>query len=45
MKGIAQTQSFTDLIDSGYIYIDKTREISKLLMNRRVFISRPRRFG
>ena len=26
MKGIAQTQSFTDLIDSGYIYIDKTRE-------------------
>lgn len=45
MKNIAQTQSFTDLIDFGYIYIDKTEQIFNLLKNRRAFISRPRRFG
>ena len=45
MKRIAQTRSFTSLIDSDCIYIDKTKEISSLLMHERVFISRPRRFG
>lgn len=45
MRGIAQTQSFRDLIDSNYIYIDKTEQIFNLLQDRRVFISRPRRFG
>ena len=45
MKKIAHTRSFKSLIDSDCIYIDKTREISSLLMHERVFISRPRRFG
>ena len=45
MREIAQTQSFKDLVHFGYIYIDKTEQIFNLLKTRRVFISRPRRFG
>ena len=45
MKDIAQTQSFKDFSSYNYIYIDKTEQIFNLLKNRRVFISRPRRFG
>lgn len=45
MKDIAQTQSFKDFSIYNYIYIDKTEQIYNLLKTRRVFISRPRRFG
>lgn len=45
MKDIACTQSFRDFSRYNYIYVDKTRQIFRLLRNRRVFISRPRRFG
>ena len=45
MKKIVHTRSFKSLIDSDCIYIDKTREISSIMMHERVFISRPRRFG
>ena len=45
MKNIAQTQRFQDFSKFNYIYVDKTEQIYHLLRNRRVFISRPRRFG
>ncbi|MBQ8707500.1 MAG: AAA family ATPase [Succinivibrionaceae bacterium] len=45
MKDIAQTQCFKDFNRYNYVYIDKTEQIAALLKNRRVFISRPRRFG
>ena len=46
MKTISNSWSFTDFLDDNYIYIDKTENIYNLLKNeKRVFISRPRRFG
>ena len=45
MKKIAQTQSFEDFSDFNYIYIDKTEQIYQITQNRKIFISRPRRFG
>ena len=46
MKAISNSGSFTDFLNSSYIYIDKTETIYKLLtMQKKVFISRPRRFG
>ncbi|MDE6653930.1 MAG: ATP-binding protein, partial [Muribaculaceae bacterium] len=38
-------QSFESLRQEGYIYVDKTSFISKLLKNKYYFLSRPRRFG
>ncbi len=38
-------QSFEDLRREGYLYIDKTGYIRKLLRNKYYFLSRPRRFG
>lgn len=40
-------QNFAELIEGGYLYIDKTEEIYKLMERggKYYFISRPRRFG
>lgn len=39
-------QSFPEIIEGGYIYVDKTFFVAKLLKeNKYVFLSRPRRFG
>lgn len=39
-------QSFPDIIEKGYTYIDKTRLVHKLVNNGKYyFLSRPRRFG
>lgn len=45
MKAIGQSASIKDFKDFNYIYIDKTEQIYSLLGQRRVFFSRPRRFG
>ena len=45
MKAIGQSASIKDFKDFNYIYIDKTEQIHSLLWQRRVFFSRPRRFG
>jgi hypothetical protein len=40
------TQSFEVLRSSGFLYVDKTENIHRLITNSRVvFLSRPRRFG
>ncbi len=39
-------QSFPELIEEGYLYVDKTRLIFQMITSRKaVFLSRPRRFG
>ncbi len=39
-------QTFRKLVEQGYLYVDKTREIYRLLTEGEVyFLSRPRRFG
>ena len=39
-------QSFSELRSKGYLYVDKTKQILKLLEGLKVyFLSRPRRFG
>ncbi len=40
-------QTFSTLIDDGYLYVDKTRDIYNLFAKggRYYFLSRPRRFG
>jgi hypothetical protein len=39
-------QSFQKIIDGGYLYVDKTRDIHRLVTEGVVyFLSRPRRFG
>ena len=38
-------QSFEKLRRSGYLYVDKTQYIYKLLDGSQYFLSRPRRFG
>ena len=46
MKTIAEGQLFSDFNAYDYIYVDKTEYIFSLLRShRKVFISRPRRFG
>ena len=45
MKDISSTGSFIDFTLENFIYVDKTEYIPKLLKLKRVFISRPRRFG
>ena len=38
-------QTFSEIIEGGYIYVDKTALIYKLTHNHKyVFMSRPRRF-
>lgn len=39
-------QSFSELREGGYLYVDKTEVIQRLLMlGKYFFLSRPRRFG
>lgn len=39
-------QTFSEIINEGYAYVDKTTYIPKLLDNNKYcFLSRPRRFG
>ena len=39
-------QNFREIIESGYLYVDKTRQIYELLDKGKLyFLSRPRRFG
>ena len=39
-------QTFRKLIDGNYLYVDKTEDIHKLIVQGSVyFLSRPRRFG
>lgn len=40
-------QSFTDLINGGYLYVDKTESLYEMVRNPKgvYFLSRPRRFG
>ncbi len=38
-------QTFSDLRNDGYVYIDKTQYIYQLLQGKYYFLSRPRRFG
>ncbi len=39
-------QTFSEIIEGGYLYVDKTALIHKLTHNHKyVFLSRPRRFG
>ncbi len=45
MKGISSAGSFSDFYRDNSIYIDKTQYIPSLITYKRVFISRPRRFG
>ncbi len=45
MKDIGSTGSFIDFTLENFIYVDKTEYIPKLVKLKRVFISRPRRFG
>ena len=38
--------TFSQIINDGYLYIDKTQEAYELINNYKyVFLSRPRRFG
>ena len=45
MKDISSTGSFIDFTLENFIYVDKTEYIPKLVKLKRVFITRPRRFG
>lgn len=48
MKGLPiGIQTFSDIIEGNYLYVDKTREIYNLFMDKGkyYFLSRPRRFG
>ena len=45
MKDISSAGSFSDFYRDNSIYIDKTQYIPSLISYKRVFISRPRRFG
>ncbi|WP_457623375.1 AAA family ATPase, partial [Persephonella sp.] len=39
-------QTFKEIREDNYIYIDKTKEVLDLINNYKyVFLSRPRRFG
>ncbi|MBQ9274247.1 MAG: AAA family ATPase, partial [Succinivibrio sp.] len=46
MKEISQADGIKDFAGRNYIYVDKTEYIYSLVSNyKRVFFSRPRRFG
>ena len=45
MKDISSADSFKDFTLDNSIYIDKTQYIPSLIKLKRIFISRPRRFG
>ncbi|MEZ4883855.1 MAG: AAA family ATPase [Chitinophagales bacterium] len=47
MKKLPLAESaFTRIIEEGYVYVDKTKEIYELInYSRYIFLSRPRRFG
>ncbi len=45
MKDVSSTASFVDFTLENFIYVDKTEYIPRLVKLKRVFISRPRRFG
>ena len=45
MKSISSTGSFADFTLENFVYVDKTEYIPQLVKLKRVFISRPRRFG
>ena len=46
MKYPIGIQSFADIIQKGFVYIDKTDLIYKLVSEGKIyFLSRPRRFG
>ncbi|MDT3663816.1 MAG: AAA family ATPase, partial [Anaerobiospirillum sp.] len=36
---------FKDVIDSGTLFVDKTAHLAKLAQFKKVFLTRPRRFG
>ena len=39
-------QTFSEIIEENYLYIDKTKEALELIENNKyIFLSRPRRFG
>jgi len=38
-------QTFSEIIEDGYLYVDKTQQIAELIQSKYVFLSRPRRFG
>ncbi len=38
-------QTFSDIIEDGYVYVDKTEYVYNMTRSRYVFLSRPRRFG
>ena len=38
-------QTFSEVIENGYVYIDKTKYIYELIKGKYIFFSRPRRFG
>ena len=38
-------ETFSEIREEGYLYVDKTRFIRKLLKSKYYFLSRPRRFG
>ena len=38
-------QSFSEIIEGGYVYVDKTKFIHTLSKGKYYFLSRPRRFG
>ena len=38
-------QSFQNLRENNYLYVDKTKYIAELLNGKVYFLSRPRRFG
>ena len=46
MKYPIGIQSFEDIITNGFVYVDKTALIYKLVTEGKIyFLSRPRRFG
>ena len=46
MKYPIGIQDFGDIIDGGYVYLDKTKLLYDLVHNGKIyFLSRPRRFG
>lgn len=46
MKYPIGIQTFEEIIEEGYVYIDKTKSIHKLISEGKIyFLSRPRRFG
>ncbi|TYT74033.1 ATP-binding protein [Desulfobotulus mexicanus] len=38
-------QNFREIIENGYVYVDKTKDYHNLIQNKYCFLSRPRRFG